>query len=195
MNRVNKIVRIATLSPLTACGMLLSFYFMLPEFFSGTTELLVCIFCLSVVPLLAYPLQRFFPKYRDGGRPAQRNLAIVFTLSGYLLGIVGSIFLHSAANVLVIFLTYLFSGALIALFSKFTEIKASGHAAGVMGPLVGACYFLGGLSVPTAVFVALYAASFYASIKMQRHTAGEFLTGSLASIASMFISVMLCGLA
>ena len=48
-----------------------------PSEFYGAANYAVAILCLTVLPLLAYPLQPYIPRYKDQGRAGQRRLAIV----------------------------------------------------------------------------------------------------------------------
>ena len=61
---------------------LLLFAYMHDEF-ASTTECIILLLLLGIVPVLAYPYQKVSPKYKAGGRSAQRKLAFVFTLLGY----------------------------------------------------------------------------------------------------------------
>ena len=37
---------------------------------------------LVVLPLLAYPLQKYIPHFKDSGRDGQRSLAMIFSAAG-----------------------------------------------------------------------------------------------------------------
>lgn len=47
-------------------------------------------FFLGVLPLLAYPLQKYIPAYKDKGCERQRNLTIIFAVAGFTMGCVMS---------------------------------------------------------------------------------------------------------
>lgn len=144
MNKnLTTIIRSATIAPIMAFVMLLILFITAPENFIETRDLNIAIFCLTILPISAYPLQKVIPKYKNKGRYGQRQLAIIMGILGYILGTVYSIVFGYSEKIFVIYLTYLFSGFLIFLFSKVSKVKASGHACGVAGPISILVYFLG----------------------------------------------------
>lgn len=62
---------------------------------------------------------------------------------GYILGLLYALFAHTSRELLLVYLGYLLSGALIALFNKTFAIRASGHACGVAGPIAFLYVFFG----------------------------------------------------
>ena len=123
MNKVYKIIRVATVPPIMAATL-----FIVLGAFGVTTliDSLLGIFFIGILPILSYPLQRFIPYYKDKGREGQRNLAIVFSVIGYIVGCVLALIFNAPLNTVVfIYLDYLLSGLLIAIFNKLFHLKTS----------------------------------------------------------------------
>ena len=87
MDKVFRIIRILTVPPVFALALLVTAYCCMPGVFASPGELLGFILCLSVLPVLGYPLQRVLPRFREKGREGQRSLAMLFSAAGYLLGL------------------------------------------------------------------------------------------------------------
>jgi len=192
MERINKIVRILTVAPIQAIILILTLFFAAPQYGITGWQAFFSILFLAVLPALAYPLQRFMPHFKDKGRKGQRDLAIVFSVAGYVCGIIYTLVLQPHRVLAVVYLTYLLSGIAIALFSALTPIKASGHACGIVGPMVTICRYVSWWGLVLLVF---YAMAFVSSLQMKRHTWQEFLAGSAIPVAALFISEWLVGLA
>ncbi len=143
------------------------------------------IFFIGILPVLSYPLQRFIPYYKDKGRDGQRNLAMVFSVAGYIIGCILALIFKAPYTVILIYLDYLLSGILITLFNKLFHLKASGHACGIVGPIAMLVYF--GLYIPAAIGALLTVLVFISSIKMKRHTFLQLLGGSAITIAALLL--------
>lgn len=188
--KYDKTIRVITVAPIMALILLLCVYFLAPDAGMTAWRLIFAIIFLMVMPLLAYPLQPLIPGFKGKGRKGQRNLAIVASVMGYIFGIVYCCIFGAPRVLFIIYLTYLFSGIAIALFSKFTPIKASGHACGIAGPVAAGTYFLG----PWALTgVIIYTLVFVSSVRMKRHTVPEFLAGGLIPILALFAAVAISG--
>ena len=182
MQKFYKIVRVATVPPLMASAL-----FIILGAFSRLdwVDSLLGIFFIGILPILAYPLQRFIPYYKDKGRDGQRNLAMVFSVSGYIIGCVLALIFNAPNMVILIYLDYLLSGVLLTLFNKLFHLKASGHACGIVGPIAMLVY--SGLYIPAAIGAVLTVFVFISSIKMKRHTLLQLLGGSAITIAALLI--------
>ena len=182
MQKFYKIVRVATVPPLMASAL-----FIILGAFSRLDwiDSLLGIFFIGILPILAYPLQRFIPYYKDKGRDGQRNLAMVFSVSGYIIGCVLALIFNAPNMVILIYLDYLLSGVLLTLFNKLFHLKASGHACGIVGPIAMLVY--SGLYIPAAIGVVLTVFVFISSIKMKRHTLLQLLGGSAITISALLI--------
>lgn len=185
-----KIVRVITVAPFMAALMLTVIWFAHPESYLNFGHYLYALGALTIFPLLSYPVSVIIPPIRKKGRDGQRNLAIVFSVIGYIAGILGSVFFGAGRIELLIFLTYLLSGVSIALSSFVFGVKASGHACGVSGPIAMMIYVLG---LPYAAMYALLGAVVWASLKIKRHTPVQLVLGSIIPVAAMLVSIRLVG--
>lgn len=186
MKKLTKIIRVLTIPPIMALTMLTTLFLFRPEVFGGALSYCLAVFFIAVFPVLAYPLQPVIPHFRDKGREGQRNLAMWFSVAGYLLGCIVNIFMNATLTLWLVYLVYLFSGLGIFIFSKVFHFKASGHACGIMGPiaflLYSQIYFaVGG--------IAVYLAALWASVKMKRHTVGQFIVGAAIPVVVLFALV------
>lgn len=187
MDRIAKIIRYATVAPIMALAALLTLLFAKPEVYGGTASFVCAVLFLTVTPLLAYPLQRFCPHFKDKGRDGQRSLAMIFAVAGYILGFAANFIVGSKSDIgaisamQIIYLEYLLSGACIFIFNKCFHLKASGHACGVVGPAALLIYF--GLYPAAIIGAVVTALVFWASLRSKRHTARQLIGGMLIPIA------------
>ena len=185
-----KIVRVITVAPFMAALMLTVIWFARPESYLNFGHYLYALGALTIFPLLSYPVSVIIPPIRKKGRDGQRNLAIVFSVIGYIAGILGSVFFGAGRIELLIFLTYLLSGVSIALSSFVFGVRASGHTCGVSGPIAMMIYVLG---LPYVAMYALLGAVVWASLKIKRHTPVQLVLGSIIPVAAMLVSIRLVG--
>lgn len=185
-----KIIRTLTVAPLMAAVLLTLLVMKRRESMGGWAAYVTAMAFLTVLPLLAYPLQPLLPGYREKGREGQRKLAIIMAVLGYLGGICAAAATHARRMMWVIYLTYLLSGLGIALFNKIFHIKASGHACGVTGPVILSIYYLGwaGLLGLLALLPV-----FWSSIKMKRHTPGQLFWGCVIPVVSFCMALLASG--
>lgn len=187
-NKLAKAIRIISVSPIMATTMLLLLFFLVPNFFSKTLDLILAILFLAILPVLAYPICFFIPALKAKGRTFERNLAIVFSMLGYVFGIVYCYAFGDTPFELTIYLTYLFTGLLIALFSFVFKYKASGHASGVSGPIVALSYFVS----PWILFGYLFfLAVLWSSLQLKRHTIMQFLIGGVLPALSFGLALII----
>lgn len=189
MDRLAKIIRICSIAPFMACVMLSTLFFRNSDIFGSTLNFLLAILFLTILPVLAYPLQPIIPHFKNRGRDGQRELAMVFAVCGYIMGCVICFISNSTTSLWIIYLEYLFSGLCILICNKLFHLKASGHACGVVGPICLLCYF----RVPVLITGLLITLMVYwASLKMGRHTFPQLLGGSLIPIAViLFLQIVL----
>lgn len=187
MDKFYKFVRILTLAPLLAGFSILCIALGCPDAFSSVWQFSYTFFFLSVLPLLAYPLQKYIPHFKDKGRDGQRTLAMLFAVAGYILCLITNLFACATPAMWLICLEYFLSGALILIFNKVLHIKLSAHGCGSAGPIFLLLYF--GLYVPAALMAFVTVLAYWASVKAKHHTLGQLLGGSAVSI------VLLCCLA
>lgn len=189
--KLAKTIRILTLAPLLALETLMLLRLSRPELFRGTWDIAFPILFLTILPLLAYPLQYCIPPLRRKGREMQRKLAILLAVVGYFGGAIWAFASGAAAWLQVLMLTYLISGALIALFNRLLHIRASGHACGVSGPVLYLLGLLGGKALWGLLMMPLL---WWASRVLKRHTGGQLLWGSALSAAALVLARCICGM-
>ncbi len=171
-----------------AFAMLTVLYFLGSTPFHSLSNYILAVVYLTVLPILAYPLQKVLPKFKDKGRSGQRELAFIMVILGYTLGIISALIFRAPAQYLMIYLAYFLSGASLALINKLSKVKASGHTCGITGPVVMSIYLLGGYSWS---FIILIPIVFWARMKMGRHTLRELLLGMAVSIFCTLLAIMI----
>ncbi|MFA6940682.1 MAG: hypothetical protein WCQ54_06810 [Clostridiaceae bacterium] len=181
-----KIISYITIAPVMAFGMLTLLYFTHNCDFKGLTHYIFSVIYLTVLPILAYPMQKILPKFKDKGRDGQRKLAFIMVVLGYTLGIISALILKAPKNYLTIYLGYFLSGIILTLINKLLKIKASGHACGVMGPVLICIYFIGKYSW---LFLLLIPIVFWSRLTMGRHTLRELLLGTSVSFFCILLSI------
>ena len=180
-DKLAKAIRVATVPSVVASVSLCAIYAYDAEIIGSVTNFILAIIFLGALPMLAYPLQPCIPGFRGKGREGQRNLAMVFAFVGYMLGCAVNIFVSAPTFLWMFYLDYLISGIAIIVFNKVFRLRASGHGCGVAGPIAFLAYV--GIYPALIVGIPIYAASFWASVKMKRHTWQQFVGGSLIPIA------------
>lgn len=185
--KLAKFIRTVTVAPIMAGILLTLLYFNYSFAFLNRTHFFMALFFLCVLPILAYPVSLLIPKIRQSGRRGQRNLAIVFAVAGYLFGTVYCLIFGYTAAELTIYLTYLFSGVVIALLSFIFHIKGSGHACGVSGPVAMLAAFLG---MPYLLGYIILAFVFKSSVVLKRHTPTQLVIGSIVPVLCMAVAMV-----
>lgn len=190
MKKINieKIIRVITVAPVMAAVALSILFILRPGMFNGTADFVMALVFLTVLPLLAYPVQPLIPYFKDKGREGQRLLAIIMAVAGYIGGIIYALARPVSKELLIVYLVYLFSGILIFILNKVIKIKASGHACGVAGPVSYLVYFLGWYALSGIAVLALV---YWASVRMKRHTLKQLIAGSVIPVAALVISILI----
>lgn len=173
--KISKVVRILTTAPVMACAMLIILYILKPQIYGSMINFIYAILFLTILPLLAYPLQKYSVHFKDKGRDGQRSLAMIFAVCGYIAGCITNFFLKSPKEMWLIYSTYLFSGLCILALNKVFKIKASGHACGVAAPIMFLSYF--GVNI-LLEGICIYSLMFASSLLMKRHTVIQLLIGT-----------------
>ena len=185
MNKIAKLIRRFTVPPIFAAGLLITVYAVFPSYFASPWHLLAALFFLAILPTLAYPMQKHIPHFKDRGREGQRSLAMLFSFSGYLLGTIVTLLAKAPKQLLAIYLAYLLCGIGMLLLNKIMKIKASGHACGIVGPIILLYYF--GLFIPATLGLMLVIPVFISSITTKQHTAPQLMCGSM--IPAVFVTM------
>lgn len=193
MEKFFKIIRIITVSPFMALMLCLLLYFCVPASFQNVGMLILTICLLSVVPALAYPAEKIFGLQRkldknSDLRQAQRKMAICFSVISYsCLALL--VFLTNSSPILKeMTLTYLFSGALIFVFSIIFNINASGHVCGVVGPIAFLSYSISFYFLFLSFLLIFVVIS---SLKLKRHSICELIIGGIIPIISFLITIFI----
>ncbi|MEG1559692.1 MAG: hypothetical protein RRY79_04020 [Clostridia bacterium] len=187
--KLGKILSVITVAPVMAMIAVTLVYIFRPQLFDNNIGFLfVIIFCLGIVPLLAYPVARIIPKINAKGREGERNLAFLFTLIGYLFGIIYEICFLPPHAVAVILTSYFITALLLTFVNKVVKVKASGHACGMAGPIVLMVWFLGW---PFIALFALLPIVYWARMAMDRHTVLELAAGTAVGIVAPIISLLI----
>lgn len=189
---IAKTIRVLTIPPLLVATLLTLIYFTHEGTFRGIFDLLTAILCLAVIPTLAYPLQPFVPKFKDKGRDGQRALAFVTSAAGYIIGFAYAYITGATDEFKFIVTAYLASVVMLLIFNKLVHLKASGHACGVLGPLLFAVYFMGWVWAIPCTIAAI--AVIWSSLKLNRHTLKELcLGGTCAMVAFVVVGMNVLG--
>ena len=179
-----KIVRVVTAPPFMALALVVILW--LKGLIPPDGMLWAALF-LTVLPLLAYPVWKIVPALEKKGRDSQRKLAVIFSVAGYLIGTALCLIAGRGRLELILYLTYLASGLLVALFSYAVHIKGSGHAAGVAGPTALLIFLLGPWYALGFVILALV---YWCSLVLKRHTLSQLILGSILSPASAILLLL-----
>lgn len=86
MEKVFRVIRIITVPPVFAIGLLLTVYSLFHNDVLSHGQLICGLIFLGLLPMLGYPLQKYIPFFRERGREGQRSLAMIFSTMGYVLG-------------------------------------------------------------------------------------------------------------
>lgn len=180
-----KIIRVITVAPVLAIIMAAIIAGSCEGIFPSPWHLAYSMFFLGVLPLLAYPLQKYIPAYKDKGREGQRNLAIIFAAAGFTIGCIMSFVFPASDGMRVIFLEYFCGAFAVLVFNKGFHIRLSGHACGALAPVALFLYFR--LYAAAVVGTVLAVLVFVASIETKRHTFFQLVGGGLVPLISIIV--------
>lgn len=178
-----KVIRILTTAPVFAAILSTLLYVLLPDGFASVGHYLAALGFLVGLPLLAYPLSYLIPALRKKGRDGQRNLAVIFSVVGYIGGFLLAVLGGGTATEKVLFGTYLISGIGIAVCTVL-HFKASGHTCGCSGPVAmlavfASPWFLVGYLLLTPIV--------WSSKKLGRHSGAQMLAGAVIPVLAMLL--------
>ncbi len=184
-----KIIRVITVPPILVAVLITILAFEKHDIFKYNWVIAYCIFFLAIIPVLAYPLQKIIPAFKDKKREGQRKLAFILNFAGYGIGALISYILQLGQQIYFIFDTYFISVILLIVFNKLLKLRASGHACSATGPLLFLIYFMGSIYIIPCVIAALLIG--WASIYLKRHTLRDFVTGMIICVVAFFLSFLL----
>lgn len=186
MEKIFYFIRKITVPPIFAMAFLLVMYFLKPIYFTSVWELICGLFFLGILPILGYPLQKYIPYYKNKGREGQRSLAMLFCVAGYLLGTLTAFVTKASSGLCIVYLEYLLGGIAMLVFNKVFHLKASGHACGIIAPVLLSVYF--SMYVPAVIGGLLVIPVLISSLKIKRHTMPQLLGGCMiAAVCLVFI--------
>ena len=187
-----KAVRVLTVPPVMALMLATALFLALGKTaFARPINYFEAVFSLTLLPMLPYALCTAVPSMRRKGRKLERSLAIVFSLLGYVMGTLFAILGGGTRVELMMYLTYLISGALLALLSFAFRFKASGHTCAAAGPFALLTYLIG------PVWLAGYLIMvpiFTSSLKLKRHSVAQLIAGAAVSVGALFAAIGLTNL-
>ena len=184
MDKIYTLIRRITLAPVLASFSLIMMAILRTDIFTSPLHFIYMLSFLGILPLFAYPLQKYTPHFKDKGRDGQRTLAMIFAVSGYFCCLFCNLIFGASEGMWIICLEYLISGGLILVFNKLLHVKVSAHGCGSAGPIFLLLYF--GLFVPAAVMGIVTILAYVASVKAKHHTFPQLVGGSAISICTLF---------
>lgn len=185
MEKTFYFIRKITVPPIFAMAFLLVIYFMQPSIFTSVWQLMFGIFFLGILPILGYPLQKYIPYFKKKGREGQRSLAMIFSVAGYLLGTFTVLVTKNSSELCTVYLEYLFSGIAMLVFNKVFHLKASGHACGIVAPVLLFLYF--NMFIPAVIGGLFIIPVLISSFKTKRHSIPQLLGGCMISTVCLII--------
>lgn len=178
------LIRTLTAAPIPALCLVIILRLIRTDFFINDVHFCLFIFFLSAFPALSYLLSRTVPTLKKGGRNTERNLAIIFSVSGYIGAFITAL-VGGTPNEKVLAATYLFSAVITAVLT-LVKFKSSGHTCALSGPVAMLCYSVNfWFAFGFLLLIPVYASS----IKLDRHTFWQLLAGTAVPIAAMLVSI------
>ncbi|HLF29368.1 MAG TPA: hypothetical protein VJG32_23835 [Anaerolineae bacterium] len=144
---------------------------------------------LTVIPALS--LLFYIPRRNEpwaSTERRQRAMSFVFMAVSYPIGFVVLNLVQAPAIFEAIALTYVV--VVLALIAVNLFFKASGHAAGVAGPVSAMIYLYGLIAVPLLALIPL---TMWARVKARGHTLAQTLAGALLSAGVTLLVLFLYG--
>lgn len=188
LQRIAKGIRMITVPPVMVLFLSIALYAGHNTIFLSNADVAAAIILLGIVPILAYPMQKWIPGFQDKGREGQRKLAFIFNIIGYFAAWGYGLFTHVSPELQMLFTAYLLSVLLLSATNQLLKIRASGHACSTVAPVFFAGYFLDlGWAL---LFLVIAAASIWASVYLKRHRPREIAVGIIVFICSFFMAVL-----
>lgn len=144
---------------------------------------------LTVIPALS--LLFYIPRRNEAWASTERRqrvMSFVFMAASYPVGFVVLRIIQAPAIYEAIMLTYVI--VVLALIAVNLFFKASGHAAGVAGPVSALIYFYGLIAAP---LIALIPLTMWARVKAKGHTLSQTIIGALLSAVVTVLVLSLYG--
>lgn len=191
MEKLFCFIRKITVPPVFAIAFLLVIYFMKPAIFTSVWQLVGGIIFLGILPILGYPLQKYIPYFKERGREGQRSLAMIFGVLGYFIGTLLAFATKASFELCIVYLEYLLSGITMLVFNRGFHMRASGHACGIVAPVLLFVYF--NMFIPAVLGGLFVIPVLMSSLKTKRHTIPQLLGGCMISAVCLIV-IKYCGL-
>ena len=179
--RFSKIIRVFTVPSVFSALLCVILYGKLEGAFISAGRLFAALCFLSFLPLMSYPICYAVPVLRKMGRKAERNLGLIFSVTGYIGGILFCLLTDSSPIEKVLYTTYLVSGLGLAVCTLL-HFKASAHTCGCSGPIMMLSIFV---SPWFLLGYLLLAVVMWASRNLDRHSPTQLVGGSVVPVLSL----------
>lgn len=181
-----QMIRIITVPPILVILLIVILSLTRDDVFRGTSNQIISVLLLGLVPILAYLLQPLLPKFKNMGREGQRKLAFILNMAGYAFAVIYGYVQNVKKNLKLIFLIYFLSVLILTFFNKIVRIRASGHACSATGPLLILTCFIGWRALIPCLLVG--AMITWASLELNRHTKKELFMGMLTCVMAFILA-------
>jgi membrane-associated phospholipid phosphatase len=149
----------------------------------------VSVIFLTIIPALG--LLFYIPRRNEpwaSTERRQRVMSFVFMAVSYPIGFIVVKLVQAPPIFEAIMLTYVV--VVLALIGVNLFFKASGHAAGVAGPVTALIYFYGLIAAP---LIALIPLTMWARVKTRGHTLSQTVVGALLAAGVTMLVLLLYG--
>lgn len=180
--------RIITIPPFMITGLFFILWNMKREIFKGWSQLLWSVFFLGIMPVLAYVIHFIVPKFREKGRPLQRNMAFGFTFAGYLMAVIYGVCISVSSELKTIYCIYFLSVVILSVLNFGFRKKASGHACSIVAPVI--ILLLNAQALGAFVYLMIGMLSVWSSLYLKRHLPKELVWGGCCSIVATLLSAV-----
>lgn len=120
----------------------------------------------------------------------QRTASFVLMIISYPIGFIVLRLIDAPRIFEALAVNYTLITLGLIVFNLILRYKASGHAAGVAGPVAAMLYFFGFIATPLASLIPL---TIFARIATKGHNFWELVTGSVMSISITVLTLFLYG--
>ena len=146
---------------------------------------------ISLIPLCSL---LFYIPGRDKNWPKilkrQRTASFILMIISYPIGFIVLRMTDAPRIYEALAINYTLITLGLIVFNLILRYKASGHAAGVAGPVAAVLYFFGLIAAP---LVSLIPLTIFARIAAKGHNIWELVTGSVLSISITVLTLFLYG--
>lgn len=142
-------------------------------------SLIIFIVCFTLMPILGWI---YF--FRNKNYSKYRKLSFIINILSFPSGLVLLMLSRSNPILIAIALSYLITGVFLTAINAF-GYKISGHAAGIVVPGISLGIIFG---ITGYIYLLLLIPAGYAKVKIKDHTAMQFVTGAICTVAITYVS-------